>query len=62
MLPAKVLSNSWDSAFAVIRPPGHHANTHSEAMSGFRIYNNVAIAANYGQKKYPECKKILIFD
>jgi histone deacetylase 6 len=57
-----VQTKKWDSAFAVVRPPGHHANTHDECLSGFCIYNNVAVAAKYLQKTYPEVKKILIFD
>lgn len=34
-----------DSAVAIIRPPGHHAEE-DEAM-GFCLFNNVAIAASY---------------
>lgn len=38
-----VMSGSVSSAFAVVRPPGHHAEC-ARAM-GFCFYNNVAIAA-----------------
>ena len=38
-------SGNGRAAFAVVRPPGHHA-TPTQSM-GFCIYNNVAIAAEY---------------
>ncbi len=40
-----VVSNEVDSAFALVRPPGHHA-TFQRAM-GFCLFNNVAIATKY---------------
>ncbi|XP_057809104.1 histone deacetylase 5-like [Salvia miltiorrhiza] len=38
----KVAKGEIDSAFAIVRPPGHHAEE-AEPM-GFCLYNNVAIA------------------
>lgn len=45
-------------AFAIIRPPGHHAS-HSKS-EGFCIINNIAVCANYALRK--GYKKIFIFD
>ena len=42
-----VVSGDFDAAFAVVRPPGHHA-TASRAM-GFCIYNNVAVAVQHAR-------------
>ncbi|MEW6609736.1 MAG: histone deacetylase [bacterium] len=47
------------NAFALIRPPGHHAEP-NKGM-GFCIFNNIAIGAKYARKKYG-LKKILIID
>jgi histone deacetylase 6 len=49
-----------DSAFALIRPPGHHA--HCEQVGGFCFFNNVGVAARTIQKEVPSMKKIVIFD
>jgi acetoin utilization deacetylase AcuC-like enzyme len=42
-----VLDGSLDNAFAVLRPPGHHAER--DAAMGFCLVNNVAIAARWAQ-------------
>lgn len=53
------ISNIRCNAFALVRPPGHHA---SEIKSeGFCIVNNIAIAAEYAIKSN-FFKKIFIFD
>lgn len=41
----KVAKGELDSAVAIIRPPGHHAEQ-DEAM-GFCLFNNVAISASF---------------
>uniref|UniRef100_A0A8C4QZW1 Histone deacetylase n=1 Tax=Eptatretus burgeri TaxID=7764 RepID=A0A8C4QZW1_EPTBU len=58
-LAVKVATGELKNGFAVVRPPGHHAEE-SLAM-GFCIFNSVAIAARLLQKKL-HLKKILIVD
>lgn len=41
----KVLSGEVDNAYALVRPPGHHAETNTGG--GFCIFNNVALAAKH---------------
>jgi acetoin utilization deacetylase AcuC-like enzyme len=47
------------NAFCAVRPPGHHA-TPTRGM-GFCIFNNVAVAARYAQRKYG-AGRVLIVD
>jgi acetoin utilization deacetylase AcuC-like enzyme len=54
-----VMQGKVKNAFAAVRPPGHHA-TPTRGM-GFCIFNNVAIAARYVQKKYG-LRRVLIVD
>lgn len=56
-----VVNGTVRNAFAVIRPPGHHAEC--DKPMGFCIFDNVSVAAKVCQQKYPEtCRKILIVD
>ena len=54
-----VMKGEVDSAFALVRPPGHHA-IHDRAM-GFCIFNNVAIAAKFALSEF-NLSRILIAD
>ncbi len=53
-----IMSGQASTAFAAVRPPGHHA-TKYQAM-GFCLFNSIAIAARYAQSKGFE--KVLIVD
>ncbi|MGD9778515.1 histone deacetylase [Methanomethylovorans sp.] len=52
-----VATGECDHAFAMIRPPGHHAYTNKH--SGFCVFNNAAILARYLQQIH-SCSKIAI--
>ena len=54
-----VLAGKARNAFCVVRPPGHHA-TPDRGM-GFCIFNNVAIAARYAQRRHG-VERVLIAD
>ena len=54
-----VVNGEVANAFALVRPPGHHAGVSNAA--GFCLFNNVAIGAKYAIAKYG-MKKILIID
>lgn len=55
----QVVNDICKNAFAVIRPPGHHAER--DDSMGFCIFNNVPIAVRVCMADYPEkCRKVLI--
>jgi acetoin utilization deacetylase AcuC-like enzyme len=54
-----IMRKQVDHVFCAVRPPGHHAEA-GRAM-GFCLFNNVAIAARYVQKKYG-LMRVLIVD
>lgn len=54
-----VATGELRNGFALVRPPGHHAE-HQQAM-GFCFFNSIAIAARQLHQKL-NLKKILIVD
>jgi len=54
-----VINKKSQSAFALVRPPGHHAEP--VRARGFCLLNNVAVAAAHAQAKLG-CERILIID
>ena len=55
----EVAQGNINNGFALLRPPGHHAEP-DKAM-GFCLFSNIAILAKYLQKKY-SIQKVLILD
>ena len=54
-----VMDGHAENAFCIVRPPGHHA-TPIKGM-GFCLFNSIAVAARYAQKKYG-IDRVLIAD
>lgn len=55
----RVHTGRLDNAFAVVRPPGHHAER--SQSKGFCLYNNVAVGARFAQSRLG-LRRILIVD
>ncbi|XP_035500173.2 histone deacetylase 6 [Scophthalmus maximus] len=55
----RVMTSELRNGFAVIRPPGHHAQANQ--ANGFCVFNNVAIAARYAQTTH-SVSRVLIVD
>jgi acetoin utilization deacetylase AcuC-like enzyme len=54
-----VMEGRVDNGFALVRPPGHHAER--DRAMGFCLFNNVAIGAQKALKEF-SLKKVLIVD
>ena len=54
-----IMAGTVENIFCAVRPPGHHAER-ARAM-GFCLFNNVAIAARYAQRRYG-VGRVLIVD
>ncbi len=54
-----VMKGETQSAFALVRPPGHHAEP--VRARGFCLFNNVAVAAAHAQAELG-CERVLILD
>ena len=54
-----VMGGKAKNGFCAVRPPGHHAS--QRRGMGFCVFNNIAIAARYAQKKYG-LERVLIAD
>lgn len=55
----QLVSGEATSAFALIRPPGHHAER--DSARGFCLFNNIALAAHYAMRKLG-AERVLIVD
>ncbi len=54
-----VMSGQLDNAFALVRPPGHHAER--DRAMGFCLFNNVAVGARYA-RQFQNLERVLIID
>lgn len=59
-LAFKAAKNDIKNGFAVVRPPGHHAE--SGLAMGFCFFNSIAVATRLLRLKLPSIRKVLIVD
>ena len=53
-----IMAGTVDHAFCAVRPPGHHAE--SDRAMGFCLFNNVAIAARYLQRRHGVARVLIV--
>ncbi len=53
-----IMAGRVDNAFCAVRPPGHHAE--QDRAMGFCLFNNVAIAARYFQRKHGLARVLIV--
>ena len=51
-------TNDVRNAFAIVRPPGHHAEPTTHM--GFCFFNNIAVAARAVQAQYGQIRMVII--
>lgn len=54
-----IMAGKADNGFAMVRPPGHHAE--ADRAMGFCFFNNVAVAARYAMSRHG-LERVLILD
>jgi acetoin utilization deacetylase AcuC-like enzyme len=55
----RVMAGEVDAAYALVRPPGHHAM--ADKGMGFCVFNNAVVGARYAQRQHG-AERVLIFD
>ncbi|MFW9935046.1 MAG: histone deacetylase family protein [Candidatus Thorarchaeota archaeon] len=55
----EIQAGNLDNAFALVRPPGHHAN--EQSARGFCLFNNISVLARYITATIPD-SRVLILD
>jgi acetoin utilization deacetylase AcuC-like enzyme len=53
-----IMAGRVDNAFCAVRPPGHHAER--DRAMGFCLFNNVAIAARYFQRRHGLARVLIV--
>jgi histone deacetylase 6 len=54
----RVMEGHLHNGFAIVRPPGHHAD--NRKASGFCLFNSVALAAQDIRAKYPDSRVAIV--